>query len=261
MIPVYDLLLSILPFEKVWYQSHAPGLPVEFVGHPMVGRYPGAIARLESGTRTILLLPGSRRGELERHLPLVLEAGRTLNREFGARLLLVVPSTTDPALYQASLAQYSEVQLQIGGLSDALNVATVALACTGTVTLECALHGVPTVAFYRTTAATYAIGKRLVRVRYLAMPNLLACGVGPADRPGSRPVMPEFIQDDATAENLARTAAIWLRKPEERLRVRQRLLEIADDLGGADASHRAALAVVRCLQKPESGRALRTLLT
>ena len=91
----HDLLLSILPFEKEWYRQQAPTLRVEFVGHPLADRHRHRPIRQEAIPRAIVLLPGSRKGELLRHLPLVLEAGERLKREFGVVARLNLPPSID----------------------------------------------------------------------------------------------------------------------------------------------------------------------
>ena len=243
----HDLLLSILPFEKEWYRQQAPTLRVEFVGHPLVDRHRHRPIRQEAIPREIVLLPGSRKGELLRHLPLVLEAGERLKREFDVVPRLILPHSLDLGPFSTLLSKYPGIELQRGGLSEALTRAALALACTGTVTLECAWHGVPTIAFYRTSKTTFEIGKRLVTVRYLAMPNLLACGVGSTDQPGSSPVVPELIQDDATPERLVAMASEWLKNQGVREQVGLRMRAVTETLGELGASDRAARTVLKLI--------------
>jgi lipid-A-disaccharide synthase len=126
----------------------------------------------------------------------------------------------------------------VSGLGEVLSGAQVAVACTGTVTLECALYGVPTVALYRTSPLTYHIAKRLVTVKYLAMPNLLADAL----------VFPEFIQADATPENLASAALMLMKDPQRRANVKAKLADVVTRLGGPGASRRAATAIMEMLR-------------
>ena len=111
--------------------------------------------------------------------------------------------------------------------------ADVAIASTGTVTMECAFFGVPTVTLYKTSWITYEIGKRLITVKSLTMPNLMA---------GDR-VYPEFIQNDATPENLASAAMNLLRDKSQRETIKAQLSVIIDSLGQPGATKRAAAAV------------------
>jgi lipid-A-disaccharide synthase len=234
----HDLLLSILPFEPAWYREHAPGLRVEFVGHPIVERHAAnvecGVRNAESATPTVLLLPGSRAGELRRHLPVMVPAARRIADETGAALKLVLPSEEMRAFAAPLVAPLPRLQIQIGGLAEALRTATVALASTGTVTLECAWFGVPTVALYKTSRLTYEIGRRIVTVKFLALPNLLAGEL----------VMPEFVQDDATPEALAGAALNFLRNPAKRDENRTKLAALCRTLGEPGASGRAARAIL-----------------
>lgn len=235
----HDLLLSILPFEKAWYAQHAPGLRVEFVGHPIVDRHAtdpaGADSAAADGRPAILLLlPGSRVGELQRHLPVMIPAAQQIAGTCGARVRMVLPTESLRAVAQPFLGALPSLELEVGGLAQALKQATVALASTGTVTLECAWFRVPTVAFYRTSRLTYAIGRRIVTVKYLAMPNLLAGEV----------VMPEFVQDAATPEALAAAASDYFQNPARRSEAQARLASVAQSLGAPGAARRAAAAIL-----------------
>jgi lipid-A-disaccharide synthase len=238
----HDLLLSILPFEPPWYARHAPRLRVEFVGHPLVDRHIGEAdgggRKVGKANRTadaeLLLLPGSRTGELRRHLPVMLDAARRIASETGAVVRTVLPNEKLLAEARPLLVGMPQLRVQVGGLSDALRNATVALASTGTVTLECAWFGVPTVALYKTSWLTYQIGKRIVNVKFLAMPNLLA----------DASVMPEFIQHEATPENLAREVIGLLRDESRRSAMRAELAAVVASLGAPGACERAARAIV-----------------
>jgi lipid-A-disaccharide synthase len=124
-------------------------------------------------------------------------------------------------------------------LPEALAAADVAVASTGTVTTECACFGVPAVALYKTSWSTWQIAKRIVKVKYAAMPNLLA----------NEAVFPEFIQGAATAENIARAAVDLLRDAPRRAKVRARLAEIVASLGPPGAPRRAAKAIINTLSR------------
>jgi lipid-A-disaccharide synthase len=183
------------------------------------------------------LLPGSRAAELRRHLPVMIGA-LALSRASlpDLRALMVLPG--DALMKQAKASGLpANLEIRIGGLPEALAEADVALASTGTVTLECACFGVPTVALYKTSWSTYQIGKRIVKVKHLAMPNLLA----------GETVFPEFIQNAATADNLSRAVLELLRDDDRRARIKTRLAELTARLGRPGASRRAAQAVVRLL--------------
>jgi lipid-A-disaccharide synthase len=237
----FDLLLCLFPFEKAWYARHVPEFRVEFVGHPMFDRYP-APARKPSQVPTVLLLPGSRRAELKRHLPVMLGAARLIAARQAARFKLVAPSEDMAALARAFRAGAGpEIEMQIGHVADALSEATVAIASTGTVTLECAYFGVPAVALYKTSLWTYWIARQLLTVNYLAWPNLLA----------NEPLYPEFIQHQATEANLAGAALELLANPARRAEIQSKLARVISTLGGPGAAHRAAAAILKLANADE----------
>lgn len=240
-----DLLLCLFPFEKEWYAQRVPQLRVECVGHPLFDRHaqrgtaslPVAESRPDQPPR-VVLLPGSRHAELRRHLPVIIAAAQIIATKTAVHFEMVLPNETLAAQARASgVASVPGLEIKIGGLSQALSTATIAVASTGTVTLECAYFGVPTVAIYKTSWSTYEIGRRIIKVRFLAMPNLLA----------DRALFPELIQHDATGENIARESLALLNDAERRREVQEGLKEIMTSLGGPGAAERAAQAVIELL--------------
>lgn len=244
----YDLLLSIFPFEKKWYAERVSSLSVEFVGHPIVERHGSSqflvsdsgfgVARREApaeGRRdTVLLLPGSRVGELKRHLPVMFGALRQiLEAKPDLKSRMVLPNESLAALAK-SFEWPAGLEVQIGGLEKALAEASVAIASTGTVTLECAFFGLPTVAMYCTSRSTYEIGRRIIQVKYLAMPNLLA----------NEAIYPELIQHDATPEKIAKETLDLLNNVERRKAMSAKLAKVVESLGAKGASQRAAKAIL-----------------
>jgi lipid-A-disaccharide synthase len=125
------------------------------------------------------------------------------------------------------------LSIQVGQLDEALREADVVLASSGTVTMECAFFGAPTVVLYRTSWSTYLLARRLIKVRHIAMPNLLA----------NETIYPEFIQSAATPENLARAALDLLNNRERRAMIQTKLAAVIASLGPPGASQRAARAV------------------
>jgi len=237
----YDLLLSIFPFEKDWYARRVPGLRVEFVGHPMINRFSSSSrdndARTRSGSSDggssrILLLPGSRRSELKRHLPVMLPALKMIWDKIPSMKAKMVLPDRELADLAGSLG--ANLDIQIGRLPEALAETDVAIASTGTVTMECAFFGVPTVTLYKTSRLTYEIGKRIVTVTSLTMPNLLS----------GKPVYPEFVQDDATPEAIACATLELLQNEPRRQQIKSQLATIVASLGGPGAPDRAAAAIL-----------------
>ncbi len=233
----YDLLLAIFPFEQAWYAAHAPNMRVKFVGHPMMERYPAPASRRPAAglVPSVLLLPGSRVGELKRHLPVMLEAAGRMQKAIPTLTFrMVLPNAELRRWVTIPDVLAPNLHVQIGGLAEALAGAEVAIASTGTVTLECAYFGVPTVAVYKTSWLTYEIGKRIIQVKHLAMPNLLADEV----------IFSELIQSAATGERISRAALELLNNPARRGVVKAKLLKVIEALGGTGASVRAAQAIL-----------------
>jgi lipid-A-disaccharide synthase len=241
----YDLLLTIFPFEKAWYAERLPGFPVEFVGHPILDRYQGSNssqAHNRSATPVLTLLPGSRPIELLAHLPVMLSALDRINHTVpNLRAVMVLPN--QKLLEQASSFDLpGHLQLQNGALAKALAESTIAIASTGTITIECAYFGVPTVAMYKSSWLNYEIARRIVKVNHLAMPNLLA----------GEEVFPEYIQQNATAENISRSALELLQDESKRKGVRTKLAGVMKLLGTPGANQRAARAIVQLIQPNNS---------
>jgi lipid-A-disaccharide synthase len=238
----FDLLLCLFPFEKDWYARHVPEFRVEFVGHPMFDRYPAPVHK-PGQVPTVLLLPGSRRAELKRHLPVILGAARLIAAKQVVKFKLVAPSEEMAALVRTfPFGSGPEIEIQVGHLEEALSEATVAIASTGTVTLECADFGVPTVALYKTSLWTYLIARQLVTVNYLSMPNILA----------DEPLFPEFIQQQATAANLAGAALELLGNPARRAEIQAKLARVISTLGGPGAARRAAGTIMTLMDAEKS---------
>jgi len=238
-----DLLLTIFPFEKDWYARHAPGLKVEFVGHPIMDRYADWKGERLSAEPRVLFLPGSRVGELRRHVPVMGETARLLEGRRPLQKDMVLPNRELTEVARALLPSGSDIRLQTGGLPELLSRADLAIAATGTVTMECAYFGVPTVAMYKTSWTTYQLARRIIKVNYLAMPNLLA----------GEQVFPEFIQDAATPQNLARAASDLLADPTRRSEIKTKLTRVIASLGPPGASQRAAHAILSVLSlSPET---------
>lgn len=269
----YDLLLSIFPFEKDWYAQRVPQLRVEFVGHPIAGRFtnddlrftrpePG-MASLANRPPQIVLLPGSRKSELKRHLPPMLDAVKAVQKklpsvkskmilpnehllkalfwEFARTLPVAQLPAGLPTLAGAqSMAQHilPNLEIQIGDLPGALKQADIAIAKTGTVTMECAFFGVPTVTLYKGSWLNYQIARHLITVKTFTMPNLLA----------NEEVYPEFLQNNLTGENLARAALDLLQNEAHRQKIKSQLARVIASLGGPGAPKRAATAILSLLQ-------------
>lgn len=152
----------------------------------------------------------------------------------ASRAKMVLPNKALKSIANRLSMLPPDVEIQVGNLPQALAEVDVAIASTGTVTMECAFFGVPTVTLYKTSWLTYQIGKRIVTVKSLTMPNLLA----------NEEVFPEFVQNTATPENISRAALELLQNESRRAQIKKRLAEIVSQLGGPGASQRAAATIL-----------------
>jgi lipid-A-disaccharide synthase len=241
---VANRVLVIFPFEEAFYEE--AGIPVTFVGHPLLELTPPAEARdpflrgqgLDPSRPVVALLPGSRRNELRALLPdLVRTAGIIAARLPSAQFVIARAPHLDDELL-APLADWpagASRPVVIAGQTDAvLASADVAVVASGTVTVQAALHGCPIVVVYRVGPITYKLGMPLLHVDTYAMVNLVA---------GSR-VVPELIQDGFTPEAAAAEALRVLLDPAHASRVKADLAAVRSKLGTAGASRRAAEAVI-----------------
>ena len=231
-----DHLAVILPFEAAYFQRHQ--IPVTFVGHPLLDRdkplIVGEASTAADGSKTIGLLPGSRDKEIIRLLPVMLRAADNLAKRDGRiRFLVSVAPSTDPSLVRQLVDRHAgnaQVEIVEGGVGRILSESLLVVAASGTVTLEAALSGIPTVIVYKVSPLTYILGKMLVRVKFIGLVNLIA----------DREIVPELIQRQVSAVNVADTAWRLLSDEAHRQHVRQELLEMRQTLGGPGASERAA---------------------
>ncbi len=227
-----DLMAVILPFEEEIYRSE--GIPVEFVGHPMLEEIPHPGGALESpGEREeteILLFPGSRKQEVERMLPVILEAASIIMDQLD-RVKFRIGLAPLIEQEDIKLPQKLENRVEITPRGvEGLNRADFVIAVSGTVTLQAAISGTPMIVIYRTSPITYFIGKMLVRIPRIAMPNVLA----------GRMVVPELVQGDARPEVLAARTVEILRDHQGYKNVSAELLELRKTLKGKGGAGRVA---------------------
>jgi len=225
-----DHLLALLPFEPPYFTRE--GLPCTFVGHPLVesgaGRGEGARFREKFGvgaqTCVLAVLPGSRVGEIKRLMPIFRETVRRLRVDVPD-LELVIPTVASVAQLVVREVKDWPVKVHLvdndDDKYDALAASRAALACSGTVSVELALAGVPTVIAYRIGALTVALYRRLIKTRFATLINIMQ----------DRAVMPEYLQQDCTPEKLAPAVALLLTDEQERAAQAQELSSIGEWLG------------------------------
>ena len=236
-----DRMVVIFPFEEKIYRD--AGVPCDFVGHPLVDTVHASISRVEFAQRhgldperlIIALLPGSRRGEIERHYSQLLDACEILSRDLKPLGELQFVHVAAPGLGAELFAPYGEragvkITRIEGGAYDALAAADCAIVASGTATIEAALLGTPMVVIYRVAPVTAAILKRMVRAPFISMVNLVA----------GRRVVPELIQDDFTPGSVAAAARDLLESSDMRDAMTAGLAEVRAKLGPGGAIERAA---------------------
>ena len=235
-------VLAIFPFEIGFYQE--AGVPVEFVGHPLLDVLPPfdrAAARdgLAAPDETLVgLLPGSRDAEVRRHLSVLLGAGSAiLARRPGTRFVVPVARTIPAGPIRAAADASGLPGTVLPGDSHrVMAAADLLLVASGTATLESACYGTPMVVLYRLSWLSHALARLLVRgVSHIALPNIVA----------GREIVPELIQRDATPAGLAAAALRLLEDDGARAAQRLALREVRARLGDAGAGLRAARAVLR----------------
>ncbi|HUA62110.1 MAG TPA: lipid-A-disaccharide synthase [Verrucomicrobiae bacterium] len=239
-------LLCIFPFEEAFFARER--VPVSYIGHPLAGRVAPALSkeeffrkhRLAAGRPLLAILPGSRKGEALRHLPALVDASLRLYRERAVNLVLPASVTTGVEFFR-SRVEGTPVRVIEGESWDAIAHADVALAASGTVTVEAALLGTPMVTFYRVSAPSWIAGKLLVRVPFYSMVNLIA----------GRRIVPELMQSQMTGEALATEAGRLLGDASARAAMCAGLAEVRRKLsqsGPLSAPARAATIVQDILE-------------
>ena len=237
-------MLVIFPFEQAIYEK--AGVPVEFVGHPLVDLAVAGRGRTETLNGAglnplkpvVALLPGSRPNELTQILPTLADAAMLIRRQVPEAQFLVARA---PALDDALFAPLERLRqagvpysVMTSAADDVLSAADVVVTASGTATVQAALHGRPMVIVYRLAPLTFAIGRQFVRVQSYGMVNLVA----------GEAVVPELIQDAFTPESVARETVILLTDEPRAAGMRRALAGVRARLGAPGASARAAAAVL-----------------
>lgn len=235
-----DMMAVILPFEEEIYNKN--GIPVIFTGHPMTSDVPAPERPKEApgpGMECrILLFPGSRRQEVRRLLPVMLEAAGLIRKDIPEAVFSIgLAPLIDEGEIRLPPEMRGIVEVTREGV-EKLGGASLVIAASGTVTLQAALSGTPSVVIYRTSSFTYKIGKALVKIPWIAMPNILA---------GSE-LVPELIQSDASPLRISSEAVDLLGDRKRYEAVSRELMSLRDQLevpGGLDRLAGRALEMAR----------------
>ncbi len=241
-------VLLTLPFEAEFYRDSR--VDAVYVGHPALDRIPkdlgdrDLIAKrlgLDASLRWVALLPGSRTGELDRMGPLLAQSAACIRQRIpDIELLAMVAPGLDSSAVASSLAGVAGLKLIDTDRHVALGHCDAAIASSGTVSLELAMLGVPHVVAYRLSSVTFAIARRMARVRWIALPNLIA----------GRAIVPELIQRDAEPHRLAQPVIEWLEDDRARAAIRAELRNVSQALGPPGVAERAARAALSVFGVP-----------
>jgi lipid-A-disaccharide synthase len=243
MRAIADRVLVIFPFEAAIYENG--GVPVEFVGHPLIDLAKPTAARdrflaaqgLTPSAPTVAILPGSRANEVSRILKGLAAAARLIRASVPAAQFVVARARhLDGSLFDAVRGD-SDLPFTIveGDTDTVLASADVALTASGTATVQAALHDTPMVIVYRMAPFSYRLARRIVRLDTIGMVNLIA----------GEKIVPELVQDAFTPEAVAREAISMLTDSDRSARIRAGLAIVRSRLGGPGASRRAAQAIMR----------------
>ncbi len=242
---VVDKMMVILPFEKNFYQGW--NYPVDYVGHPLIeiiedykkNNDPFATKnslQIETGKKIIALLPGSRKQEILKKLPIMLKAAA----RFPQHVFVVgqAPGISDEMISQFT-SEFENIKVLKGNTYGLLSIADAALVTSGTATLETALFGVPEVVCYLGSPISYAIAKRIIKIKYISLVNLIM----------DKPVVAELIQHELTANNISLALERVLSDSTAIKQIKEDYLQLNQLLqAGGKASEKAAAIIHSMLQ-------------
>ena len=236
-----DKMLVIFPFEAAIYAN--AGVPVEFVGHPLIELARADQPRdvflrahgLDPSRPVLALLPGSRPNEIRHMWPTIHAALPAIAAAVpGVQFLVARAPGLDDGLFAIASGEAVPLTFATSAADDVLNAADVVVTASGTATVQTALHEKPMVIVYKLSPLTYAIAKRLVGVTTFGMANLVA----------GHTIATELIQDAFTPDAVAREAIALLSSPARAEAMRQELIKVKTKLGGVGATERAADAIL-----------------
>jgi len=235
-----DKMHVIFPFEEEIYA--AQGIPVEFVGHPLVERLTVRSTRegffrahgLVQDKKLLGLFPGSRVQEIERILPTMITSAQTLGSMMDLQVAIGVAPNLGREVLSSFVPASSGFRLIENATYDIMQHADAAIVTSGTATLEAGWFGTPMAVVYKTSPVTYAIGRMLVDVRHIGLVNIVA----------GRDIVPELIQGDCTPERLVATMTPYLTDAVAASAMRTSLSVVRDRLGAGGASTRVANSIL-----------------
>lgn len=231
-----DKMLVILPFEKEFYSKR--NYETEYVGHPLVNVVDNFLPgkKLFEDKNIIALLPGSRKQEILKKLPVMLEASKNFT---GYHFVIAKAPGIEESFYSGLLRPYSNVSFVVNQTYQLLSEAKAALVTSGTATLETALFGVPEVVCYKGSNISYQIAKRLIKIKYISLVNLIM----------DKEVVKELIQDNLTVENITSELNAILTNTARQQQMKNDYAQLKNLLGkGGNASANAARSIIECIK-------------
>ena len=233
---IVDHMAVILPFEEDFYRGHQ--IPVTFVGHPLLDTHASSqyktLNRHTKDNPVIGFFPGSRNGEIARHLPIMINAARILHRKIDNVKFLIslapeVKRTSVEGIIKKNKTAFP-FELVADSSEKVFERSTLVVAASGTVTLEAAISGTPMVIIYKVSPISYWIGRAMIQVKHIGLVNLIA----------GRKIVPELLQKEASPTRISDTVFEMLSDPSGLEGIQLELLNIRDLLGGPGASERVA---------------------
>ena len=235
-----DQMLVIFPFEENWYKER--GIQTKFVGHPIFDEWSPTskhdlciLLRLNPDKPILTLFPGSRKQEINRHLPLFLKVVENL-RAKNLQIQFILGLADELNLADFSIPDW--IQIEKDDPQKALECADVALTASGSATLEAAIYGTPMIIIYKMAALSWWISKLLVKTEYAGMVNILA----------GKEIMPEYLQNQATVESITNKAFNMISDSDVQEKMKSKLLNVKKTLQGSGASQMAAKYILSLVE-------------
>jgi lipid-A-disaccharide synthase len=232
---IVNRMAVILPFEEEFYRKH--NVPVTFVGHPLLDHNSAAHIignRKDVKSHVVGLLPGSRDGEVGRHLPVMLDAASIITKQVKKiKFIVSVASSVKRKQVEEIIKKHKgtvNLELVTENVAEICSQCSLVVAASGTVTLEVAITGTPMIIIYKVSPLSYWLGKIMIKIKNIGLVNLIA----------GREIVPELVQSKASPENIADTALNMLNDASGLERLRKELLSVRDSLGGPGASELVA---------------------
>ena len=244
---IADKIVAIFPFELKVYED--AGADISFVGNPLLDNVKTSLTRKEAlhyfgineQDDNILLLPGSRKQEIAKMLEPMLEAAKILQKEHAqAEFFLPIAPGLDETKISDTINKYGiKVKLCHDKTYDLMSCCDFAIATSGTVTLEAALMGLPSVVLYKMSSFTYRIAKLFVKVKFFSLPNILV----------DKPILPELLQDEVNGANIAAKANFLFKNEQNAIKIKEALQEVKLKLGTPGVAKRTANLILQTADK------------